>query len=111
MTTIDVDPESLRRADLAVTNAVADADSMLGAFEAELAGFGEPWGADDLGSLIGEVYTGAYAMAMNCYNSNLDTMDGYATRLTTAATQLELTDEQAAQQVRQPMDNLPDLPL
>lgn len=108
---LEVDPQSLRDADRQVADAVIEADNMLGRLESELASFGQPWGADDIGSLIGEIYTAAYAMAMNSFNSNLDTMDGYATRLSTAAESLERADQDSAERTRRPMDSLPDLPL
>jgi hypothetical protein len=95
----EVDPAVLRQADERIGAAIADAEATLAQFEAAVAAFGEPWGADDLGSLIGEIYLAAYAMAMNCYNSNLDTMDGYATRLAVAADRYEESDIQSADRV------------
>jgi hypothetical protein len=108
---IEVDPVSLREADARVGGAIVDADSVLGQFEAEIGSFGEPWGSDDLGSLIGEIYSAAYAMAMNCFNSNLDTMDAYATRLGVAADAYVVTDEESAEQTATVQQSLPDLPL
>ncbi|HCT78041.1 MAG TPA: hypothetical protein DGT23_15895 [Micromonosporaceae bacterium] len=109
--TFEVDPAGLRDADERVGMAIVDADTMLGQFETEIEAFGEPWGHDDLGGLIGEVYQAAYAMAMNCFNSNLDTMDAYATRLGVAADSYEQTDQASAEQSAAVQNSHPNLPL
>jgi hypothetical protein len=96
MNGFELDPGSLRRGDQDLQAVIQQTAGDLDRFDAELASHGEPWGRDDLGSMIGEVYRGAYAMAMNCLNSNLDTMDGYAERLSINADAYEGTDEQVA---------------
>jgi hypothetical protein len=42
------------------------------AFQGELAGFGEPWGGDDIGALIGGCYNAVYELFMECVNDNLE---------------------------------------
>ncbi|MEV6343793.1 hypothetical protein [Actinoplanes sp. NPDC051851] len=57
--------------------------SQLAAFQAQLSGYGEPWGTDDLGSLIGEVYGVICELAMECYSENTIEIDevGEGTRV------------------------------
>jgi hypothetical protein len=94
--TLEVDPDQVRSAADGIGAAIVATDTMLGQFETDLASRGEPWGADDLGSLIGSVYQGALAMAMNCFDSNLDTMDAYASHLTAAADAIDATNQASA---------------
>jgi hypothetical protein len=42
------------------------------AFQGELTGFGEPWGGDDIGALIGGCYNAVYELFMECVNDNLE---------------------------------------
>lgn len=90
MKAIDVSAVELRASSGEITGVVDQTAGVLETFQTRLDSLGEPWGADELGAAIGEVYRAAYAMVMNCYHSNLDTMDGYAERLSLAA---DLFDE------------------
>ncbi|GIH09372.1 hypothetical protein Rhe02_74390 [Rhizocola hellebori] len=100
-TPIDVDPASLRRVDQDLGDLLQRAITDLQNFDAELTAQGEPWGDDDIGSVIGEVYKGVYAMAMNCFNTNLDAIDDLGERLSITADGYEVTDEQAAEDMQQ----------
>ncbi|GAB7045944.1 hypothetical protein [Catenuloplanes indicus] len=101
MSGFEVDPESLRRADDRIGSVFSAALSDFERMETELAGADAPWGGDDLGSIIGEIYTGAYAMAMNCLFSNLDTMGAYSDRLAVAADAYDAAEEEISQQFGQ----------
>jgi hypothetical protein len=82
---IDYSFDSLRHADSGIGRVVSGIDTSLSRFQERLASFGSPWGNDMLGSVIGEIYQGALAMAINCYHSNLDAMDDYAGLLSEVA--------------------------
>ncbi len=43
----------------------------LAAFRAELAAHGEPWGSDDVGSLIKGFYEAVHEVAMECFHDNV----------------------------------------
>ncbi|WUI01178.1 hypothetical protein OHR68_04970 [Spirillospora sp. NBC_00431] len=73
-----VSDADLRRAADRLGRAIDQMDGDLQAFKGELAGFGQPWGGDDIGMLIGLCYQGAYDLAMDCYDSNLDELDSFA---------------------------------
>lgn len=111
MTDVDVDPDNLRQAKLNIGNSTQETDAALTSFVNELNGFGEPWGNDDLGSLIGLSYQGIFAAAMDCFASNLDVVDDYAELLGSAADELQRTDQASAQLSQQAQANLPNLPL
>jgi hypothetical protein len=80
-----VTQEDLRKAAGLLGQAIDGMDGDLSAFEGELGGFGRPWGGDEIGMLIGACYQGAYDMAMECFTTNLDELDGFAEDLETMA--------------------------
>lgn len=113
MRTTEVETLILRRAEQELAEMAERTITQLEQFQSELESFGEAWGNDDLGMLIGEVYKAALSMALNCLFSNLDTVFGYADRLSVTADEYDTTDQQAAQGidlVRQ-MASEVDLPL
>jgi hypothetical protein len=111
MRDVDVDSESLRHGKINIGQSAQDTDTALSGFVAELESHGEPWGNDDLGSMIGLSYQGIFDAAMECFNSNLDVIDDYAESLGTAADEYDRTDQQAADQTQKAQSNLPNLPL
>jgi uncharacterized protein YukE len=111
MRDVDVDPESLRHGKINIGQSAQDTDAALSRFVAELDSHGEPWGNDDLGSLIGLSYQGIFDAAMECFNTNLDVIDDYAQSLGDAADEYDRTDQQSADLTRQAQSNLPNLPL
>jgi hypothetical protein len=108
---VDVRPESLRRAAQELLGMAEDTDGTLQRFQGEIEALGQPWGNDDLGSMIGAVYQGALAMVMNCFVSNLDTVDGYSQRLDVAAGDYEATDVESATRLDGVAASVPELPL
>jgi hypothetical protein len=82
--------------------AIADMEG----FDAELASMGQPWGSDDLGMMIGEVYQAAYAMMMNCLRSNLGTIDGYTERLVHTADSYDAVDTSASADLQNVQNNI-----
>ena len=72
MKEIDVDADSLRQAKVLIGGSTTETDAALSGFIAELEGFGQPWGDDMLGSLIGVWYQGIFEVAMDRFASNLD---------------------------------------
>ena len=111
MSDIEVQTESLRQAKVLIGNSTQETDAALSVFIAELEQFGQPWGDDELGSLIGLSYQGIFEVAMDCFASNLDVIDEYAQRLGDAADDLDHTDTQQAQDLDRVRASAPDLPL
>jgi len=108
---VDVRPESLRRAAQELLGVAEDTDGTLQRFQGEIEGLGQPWGNDDLGSMIGAVYEAALAMVMNCFVTNLDTVDGYSERLDLAAGDYEGTDAESATRLDGVAAGAPEMPL
>ncbi|GAA1775837.1 hypothetical protein [Actinomadura chokoriensis] len=73
-----VSEADLRKAASRLGQAIDQMDQDLAAFKGELSGYGQPWGGDDIGMLIGACYQGAFELAMDCYDSNLDELDSFA---------------------------------
>ncbi len=71
-----VEPEAIRDGGSGIRDAADQLRARLGAFQGELAGFGQPWGNDDLGSLIGMCYQAISDVAMECYQRNIEEL-GY----------------------------------
>src|SRR5688500_13331164 len=97
MNEIEIETDNLRRAKALIGNSTQETDAALSGFIAELERLGQPWGDDELGSLIGLSYQGIFEVAMDCFASNLDLIDAYAQRLGDAADDLDDTDTQQAQ--------------
>ena len=106
-----MDPGSFRQAGTGIGRKTEDADTALGAFQRELDSYGQPWGNDDLGSLIGMSYLGIYDAAMDCFVSNLDLIDTYAKGLSQAADGYEQTDRDSADRQNRILSNRPNLAL
>jgi hypothetical protein len=67
---IEVDPDGIIDAGDNILASAQRMRSAVTAFNAELAAFGAPWGADDLGSLIGMVYEVIRDLALESYEAN-----------------------------------------
>jgi hypothetical protein len=68
----DIDPDGIMRAGDSITTAAQVIDQEVTRFQNELAGYGEPWGNDDLGSLIGMVYGIISDLAFETYLGNTE---------------------------------------
>lgn len=82
---LNVQPDLIRRSGGGIRNAAQQLRSELEAFQSQLAAFGEPWGDDDLGSLIGGCYQAVYEVAMETYGENIAEMEGEADGVNTMA--------------------------
>lgn len=82
---LNVQPDLIRRSGGGIRNAAQQLRSELQSFQAELAAFGEPWGDDDLGSLIGGCYQAVYEVAMETYGDNIGEMENDADGVNTMA--------------------------
>jgi hypothetical protein len=107
----EVTAESLREAKLNIGQSAEDTDAALTSFIAQLDSFGEPWGNDDLGSLIAMSYQGIYGAFMDCFGSNLELIDDYAERVGLAADDYDATDQATADSTSRIAATTVDLPL
>ncbi len=72
MADLGIDSAALRYSGGGVQTTAEEMSQRLTAFQSELAAFGQPWGNDDLGSLIGMAYETVLDVAMDCIAGNLD---------------------------------------
>ena len=72
MTGFHVDPELLAVSGAGLQSVADRLAGELTAFQAELAGFGTPWGSDDIGSLIGVAHDEVSSFAFECYQTALE---------------------------------------
>ncbi|GIG92041.1 hypothetical protein [Plantactinospora endophytica] len=105
MSTTEVSPEGLRASADQLAEMVDRTDALLQAFQQRLDAVDSPWGNDELGGVIAEVYQGAHAMVMNCYTSNLDTIDEYVERLDIVAFLFETADQDSKAAARALLDS------
>ncbi len=78
MAEMRVDAEDIHRAGTGIASSAQALQAKLQEFQAELQGFGAPWGNDDIGSLIGMCYQAIYEAAMECFAENVGEMGGQA---------------------------------
>jgi hypothetical protein len=72
VTGFHVDPQRLASSGSALQKVSARLAGELAAFRAELTGFGAPWGADEIGALIGAAHDEVSSWAFECYQDALD---------------------------------------
>jgi hypothetical protein len=70
-----VDSGQIRRGATGIQGSASQLRSRLQAFQAKMAGYGEPWGGDDIGFAIGTIYLAASELAFECYASQIDGID------------------------------------
>ncbi|MEV4622708.1 hypothetical protein AB0J74_28845 [Asanoa sp. NPDC049573] len=70
-----VDPHSLDASGVELSRVAGEFASALRAFQAELSGFGAPWGADEIGSLIGAAHEEVAEWAFECFAAAADEVE------------------------------------
>jgi hypothetical protein len=64
-----IDPHALGASGLELQRVAGEFMSALRAFQAELAGFDAPWGADEIGGLIGAAHEEVARFAFECFET------------------------------------------
>ncbi|MEV5706710.1 hypothetical protein [Actinoallomurus sp. NPDC052274] len=78
---LDVTPAGIRRIAGELEKAVDKLDSELEALANDMTGQSDPFGGDDIGSLIGMCYQAIHDMAMDSYSSNVEELDAHVEAL------------------------------
>jgi uncharacterized protein YukE len=91
-----VDPGSLRTSAEGLDDVVDRFADALERFETTIAAFGQPWGADDIGTVIGELYLGIHDLAMSCFESNGELLGQFAHGLHMMADSFEAAEAEVA---------------
>lgn len=91
---VEVSPDSLEYSGQRLGTVAERFAAALNAFQSEIAGFGRPWGEDDIGQLIGAAHDEVSAFAFECYQGALDEIAAAGADLSGMA-QLYTTAEEA----------------
>ncbi|MET7946864.1 hypothetical protein [Micromonospora sp. NPDC005324] len=100
MNGFEVDPALLRSGGDAVIDVAQGFIGELESFESQMQGFGEPWGADDIGSLIGVAYTMVAAWVLDCIGEAAEEIGSAGSDLTLMADNYEAAEQDAAGMIR-----------
>ncbi len=103
---MEIDPDSIARAGSDMLSAADRIHREVSTFQSELASYGEPWGADDLGSLIGMVYGVIEEIAMESYTGNAAEIEDIANGTRIMGANYAATEETNTDQVNKFRDAL-----
>jgi hypothetical protein len=103
---MDVSPDRIRKAGSGIRTSAQQLQGGWEAFQAELASFGQPWGNDDLGSLIGACYQAILEVAAECYAENIAEIDGHAEGVQTMAANFFSAEDNSVVEVNRVRDIL-----
>jgi len=87
-----VDPEGLSTSGDALQQLANRFSQALTACQAQLRGFNQPWGNDDIGSLIGAAHDEVSSWAFECYQTALDELGAAGADLSGMAEQHTATE-------------------
>jgi hypothetical protein len=93
MSGYEVDPERIHSAGGGIASSAQRMRADWEAFQGQLAALGQPWGADDIGFLIGGCYQAIFEVAAECYAENVTEMEMQAENVQAVA-----ANHQAAEQ-------------
>jgi hypothetical protein len=96
---LKVTVSDIRKAGSELQRVADQLDSQIGSFEGAISGFGEPWGGDDLGMLIGLAHGAVFDAAMECFDNNLSEIEGIAKALGVMADNFESAEQGATEKV------------
>jgi len=96
----EVEPQTMRDAGGAVSDVASRFLNELDGFEARMTGYGEPWGADDIGFFFGVFYTEVAAYVFDCLGVAVDEIGSAGGDLTTMADAYDRVDEDGAGTMR-----------
>ncbi|SCF08801.1 hypothetical protein GA0070607_5375 [Micromonospora coriariae] len=96
----EVEPQTMRDAGATVSDLAGRFLDELDGFEAQMTGYGEPWGADDIGSLIGVAYTEVAAYVFDCLGLAAEEIGSAGGDLSSMADAYDRVDEDGAGTMR-----------
>mgnify|MGYP001458294901 CR=1 FL=1 len=78
MNELKVSTGRVRSAAAELKAAAEDLTEAAKAFQAEVSGFGAPWGGDEIGMLIGAAHNAIFQAAMECFTENAKELSEHA---------------------------------
>jgi hypothetical protein len=89
MADFDISPQSLRTNAAGLSDVIDRMATTINSSEAEIRGFGSPWGTGLVGSLIGQLYEGVHDAMMDSFQDNAEVITEYAEGLDNTAVVLD----------------------
>ncbi|MGY0232315.1 hypothetical protein [Longispora urticae] len=90
---VDIDPDKLSASGQGLGAVATRFTTALAAFRTEIAAYGQPWGADDIGGLIGAAHDEVSSFAFECYQAALEEIGVAGEDLVGMAGQHRTTDK------------------
>ncbi|TDB91921.1 hypothetical protein E1264_00170 [Actinomadura sp. KC216] len=103
---LKVDPGQIRKGATGMQGSSSQLRGRLQDFQAKLAGYGEPWGGDDIGFVIGTIYMAASELAFDCYSSQIDGIDEMSEGATLMANNYQSAEDLSEVEVNRVRDIL-----
>ncbi|TMR02437.1 PE domain-containing protein [Actinomadura soli] len=95
----EVQPDTLRSAAKGLAEAGDQLDQEWSNLKSTVQGMGEPWGADDIGMLIGESYKAIEGQADESFTGAAEDLSGYGEKLTALADNHEKAEQKMVGEV------------
>jgi hypothetical protein len=103
---LNVDPDQIQRSGAQISSAAEQMQGHISAFQRELAGYGQPWGHDMVGSLIGGCYQAISGAAMKSFTGNTRVLSVHGQRVQAMASVYRDTEQVNTQQVNRIRETL-----
>jgi hypothetical protein len=99
MPDLNIDRGVLKSSAAGLEGVAKQLEAAVKAFEAEITGHGEPWGYDDIGTLIGVAHQAVFEAAMECFTTNGEDIATDAGKLKEAAATYAESEKEASVEV------------
>ena len=93
----EIDPDSMRKSAEELDVAKEQVQVLLDQFTAALEQFGDAFGGDTIGSLVGIAHQACVDAVTECFSTNIEDLGGYAQSLRAMADNHEAVDGETAQ--------------
>ncbi|MFC5746007.1 hypothetical protein [Actinomadura rugatobispora] len=90
---LNVDPQTIKRGGAGIRSAAHQVQSEWETLQGKLSGYGEPWGGDMIGMLIGGCYAAIFEVAAECVTGNVTGMTDHAEGATLMASNYFQSEE------------------
>ncbi|MBA9007244.1 WXG100 family type VII secretion target [Thermomonospora cellulosilytica] len=100
------DSPAIDRAGGRIQLSANDLKAKVDAFNTELQSYGQPWGSDDVGMLIGMCYQAIYEIAMECFQENIAELSEYGNSVRVMAATYRESEDLSAIEVNRVRDIL-----
>jgi hypothetical protein len=90
---VEVHPDDISAAGARIRSAAQESHAQTVSLQQELAGYGQPWGDDMVGSLIHVCYGAISGLAIASFTSNAAALDGQGARVQAMAAKWQLAED------------------